>query len=338
MAEKIGIFGASFNPVHVGHLNSLRTVFQKEKLSKIFVIPNAQNPLKYSDNLPEDKHRLAMLGLAIQDDPEFVIDEQEVKRGGKSYTIETLRYYISKYSGENVYLIIGADTFEHFDKWKNFEEILEEVNLIVTSRPNSSLPYEVEDFAKGLQEHIKDIDIKGVVRLKSSRTIKFVQLDDIDVSSSMIRKKLKLNKHVDQFVSFEVEKYIKDNEVYPPLQVMIPDFKDFTKFCALQLEDRKALGIKAFDLTKMNASSEYVLIASGNSTKQAQSFAETLARRVKEEFGVMPLSLEGLEEGRWVLADYGSLIVHVFYDFVRNEYRLEDLWNAGEEIKLDLKK
>lgn len=336
-STKIGVFGGSFNPVHVGHLNSLRSVAKREKLKKIFVIPNSQNPLKTTENVVDGKHRLAMLELALKDDPQFVVDDQELKRGGKSYTNETLRYYISKYSSENVYLILGADSFEHFDKWKNYEEILQEVNIIVTSRPKAALPYDKEDFPKGVQTHIKDIDFKGVVKLKGGRTIRFIQLDDLDVSSTQIRKNLKLKRNVDQFLTYEVEKYIKENDVFPPLEVKIPDFKEFVHFCAQNLSDKKALGIKAFDLTQIVAPSEYAVVASGTSTKQAQSFAEQLARKIKEEYGVDPLTFEGLEEGRWVVIDYGSLIVHIFYDFVRNEYRIEELWKAGKELKLNLK-
>lgn len=334
--EKIGIFGGSFNPIHVGHLNSLRTVAAKEKLKKIFVIPNAQNPLKTSEQVVDGAHRVAMLKLALKDDPQFVVDDQEIARGGKSYTIETLRYYMSKFNPENVYLILGADSFESFDKWKNFEEILDEVNIVVTSRPQATLPYDKDEFPEGVQKFIKEVDFKGVVKLKSGRTIKFVQLDDIEVSATQIRKNLKLKKNVDQFLTFEVEKYIYEHNVYPPLEVKIPNFKDFTAFCAQNLSDRKALGIKAFDLTNMDAPSEYSLVASGTSTKQAQSFAEQLVRKVKEEYGVDPLNLEGLDEGRWIVVDYGSLIIHIFYDFVRNEYRLEDIWKTAKEIPLKL--
>jgi nicotinate-nucleotide adenylyltransferase len=62
--------------------------------------------------------------------------------------------------------------------------------------------------------------------------------------------------------------------------------------------------------------------------------AENLVKAVKDEFNVYPLSVEGVDEGRWVVVDYGALIVHLFYDFVRQEYRLEDLWKNGTELKL----
>lgn len=79
---------------------------------------------------------------------------------------------------------------------------------------------------------------------------------------------------------------------------------------------------------------EFSLIASGTSTRHAVSLAENLIQAVKEEYGAYPQSLEGITEGRWVLVDYGSLIVHVFYDFARQEYQLEQLWKEGKEVQL----
>ena len=91
---------------------------------------------------------------------------------------------------------------------------------------------------------------------------------------------------------------------------------------------------KRFDLRKLSAPSEFSLICSGTSTRQTVALAESLVRFVKEEYGVLPISFEGAEEGRWVLVDYGALIVHVFYDYVRNEYRLEELWKQGIDLNL----
>jgi len=76
------------------------------------------------------------------------------------------------------------------------------------------------------------------------------------------------------------------------------------------------------------------LIASGTSTRHAASLAENVVQAVKEEYNVLPQSVEGVDEGRWVVIDYGSLIVHVFYDFVRQEYSLEKLWKDGKDLNL----
>ena len=92
--------------------------------------------------------------------------------------------------------------------------------------------------------------------------------------------------------------------------------------------------VKGYDLTKMSAPSEYAVIASGTSTRHAASMAENLVVAVKEEYNVLPQSVEGIDEGRWVLVDYGSLIIHLFYDFVRQEYSLENLWREGIDLGL----
>lgn len=334
MAEKIGIFGGSFNPIHAGHLNSLRHVMKKNKLSKVFVVPNNKNPLRESGDMPSGEHRVNMIKLAIKDEKNISVDDQEVIRGGLSYTIETIRYYESKYGSENIYFIMGADSFESFDQWKNYEDILKAANLIVTTRPHSELPFEVEDFPKGLQPLIKSFEPNGVAKLKSGRQIIYTQLEDLDVSATQIRKRFKLKRSVDSYLTFEVENYIKEHDLYAALDKKIPDFEEFTKICAQVLFDKKGITVRGFDLRKINAPSEFALVCSGTSTKATVSLANTLIRFVKEEYNVLPISLEGIEEGRWVLVDYGALIVHVFYDYVRNEYRLEELWRQGIDLNL----
>lgn len=334
MAEKIGIFGGSFNPIHAGHLNSLRHVMKKNKLSKVFLVPNNKNPLRDNNEMPSGEHRVNMIKLAIKDEKNVAVDDQEVIRGGLSYTIETIRYYESKYGSENIYFIMGADSFENFDKWKNFEDILKASNLIVTTRPHSELPFEIEDFPKGVQPLIKSFEPNGVAKLKSGRQIIYTQLEDLDVSATQIRKRFKLKRSVDSYLTFEVEQYIKEHDLYAPLDKKIPDFEEFTKICSQVLFDRKAIAVRGFDLRKINAPSEFALVCSGTSTKQTGSLANSLIRYVKEEYGVLPISLEGTEEGRWVLVDYGALIVHIFYDYVRNEYRLEELWRQGIDLNL----
>jgi nicotinate-nucleotide adenylyltransferase len=141
-------------------------------------------------------------------------------------------------------------------------------------------------------------------------------------------------RHVEKFVSLKVEDYIKQNHFYDPIGGKIPDFEAFAKFCANQLVEKKAANVRAFDLEGKNQPCDYSIVASGTSTKHAQSLADHVARMVKDTYGVNPLSHEGQQEGRWVLLDYGALIVHVFYDFVRDEYDLEQLWKGSRRIEV----
>lgn len=331
---KVGIFGGSFNPPHNGHINSLNTVLKKIGLDKIYVIPALQNPLKLPVEGPTPKQRYEMLTKALESySHQFVPDEQELLRGGLSYTIDTIKSFRKKVKAEDLYLIMGVDNFEIFHEWKDYESILEEANLVVTTRPGYEFPQTQQELPGFLKNLVAEFDF-NFVELKTGRSIQFITLNDMDISSSILRKKLRVGQPVDQYLPLSVEKYIKENGLYKSVGEKIRDFKVFTEFCANQLFERKAGQVRAFDLTKMTAPTEYALIASGTSTRHASSLAENLILAVKDRYGFNPQSLEGIDEGRWVVVDYGSVMIHIFYDFVRQEYALEKLWVEGKEIPL----
>ncbi|HEY8269561.1 MAG TPA: ribosome silencing factor, partial [Pseudobdellovibrionaceae bacterium] len=166
------------------------------------------------------------------------------------------------------------------------------------------------------------------------RNIQFIRLQDIEVSASEVRKFLRTGRPVEKVLPLSVESYIRAHELYRASGDRIGDFEKFAAFCGKVLFEKKAIQVRGFDLTEIAAPTEYTLIASGTSTRHAVSLAESVVQAVKEEYNVLPLSVEGISEGRWVLVDYGSLIVHIFYDFVRQEYSLEKLWQDGKDLNL----
>src|SRR5262245_2630364 len=120
----------------MGHINCLLTVRSRLGLDRIFVVPANKNPLKQTIEGPSVEHRLAMLHIGLDEYDDFAaIDEQEIRRGGVSYTIETVSEYAKIIVPENLFLIIGLDQFEDFGRWKDFAQILELANLVVVSRP-----------------------------------------------------------------------------------------------------------------------------------------------------------------------------------------------------------
>jgi nicotinate-nucleotide adenylyltransferase len=331
--SRIGIFGGTFNPLHMGHLNCISTVHTRLHLDKVIVVPAAQNPKKPVVEGPTSEQRLEMLKIGVSDYAYVDVDDQELKRGGMSYTIDTIRSYREQVAAENLYLIVGLDQFEEFDTWKDYEQILELANLIVVTRPNHSLPFTEDDMPAGLKKLVAVFD-RQFVALTTGRSIEFLRLQDVDVSSSDVRKRLRTGRNVDRHITIEVEDYVRQHNLYGPLGPRIGDFEKFTNFCAQALFARKAINVRGFDLRAIESPTEFTLIASGTSTRHTSSLAEAVAKAVKEEFNVFPQSLEGIGEGRWVVLDYGSLIVHVFYDFVRQEYRLEDLWRHGRDLQI----
>ena len=331
---KVGIFGGSFNPPHNGHVNSLTTVQKKMGFDLIHIIPNSQNPLKILVDGPGPEHRLEMTRQAFASyGKAFQVNDTELKRGGKSYTVDTIKELLKTYKSNELYLIIGADNFDTFSQWKDYKKILELANIVVTTRPGYDIPESEDEWPDYLAPLVADSDF-GTIELTTGRSIEFITLNDLDISSSELRKKLRVGRPAEKFLPLAVESYIKEHGLYKTGSHKISNFKTFTDFCAQVLFDKKAIALKAFDIQGVSSSSDFTLIGSGTSTRHASSMAENLVKAVKDEFNVYPLSIEGVDEGRWVVVDYGALIVHLFYDFVRQEYRLEDLWKQGTELKL----
>lgn len=332
---KVGIFGGTFNPVHFGHMNSLETVLAEMKLNQIWVVPALQNPLREKEEGPKPEHRLKMLELALsslnQGDEKFVLKDDEIVRGGISYTIDTVKQFEKKSPEADLFLIIGADQLETFNKWKDFRKLLEKVNLVVTSRPGSVLPKKKDECPEWLAELVKS-SRPGKFSLKTGKTVQFIMLNDVAVSATEVRKKMRIGSKVDHLVPNMVLEYIRNENLYKEVKTKISDYTEFTKFCADVLKDMGGLGISAYDVRNMVQPTEFAMAVSGTSTRHAKSLAEKVVKQVKEEYGVYPQGTEGLSEGRWVVLDYGSLMIHIFYDFVRNEYRIEDIWQRGSKI------
>lgn len=331
---RVGIFGGSFNPPHNGHLNSMQTVLKKAGLERIHVVPNNQNPLKLQVEGPTSAQRLEMVKALVSGyGDSYVVDDLEIKRGGASYTIDTIKELRKTVDAEDLYLIIGADNFENLNEWKDYKKILEQANLIVTSRPGFEVPNSPSDLPSFIQDLVEEADF-NFIELKTGRNIQFITLKDLEISSSDLRKKLRVGRPVQTELPLSVESYIREAGLYKPIGAKIKDYAKFTEFCANVLFDRKGISVRGFDLRSMSAPTEFALVASGTSTRHASSMAENLVRAVKDEFNVHPQSIEGVDEGRWVVVDYGSLIVHVFYDFVRQEYSLENLWKDAKDMGL----
>ncbi|MEQ1877541.1 MAG: nicotinate (nicotinamide) nucleotide adenylyltransferase [Bdellovibrionia bacterium] len=319
----------------MGHINSVATVAEKLKLKKVLVVPSLQTPGKETVESPSADDRVEMAKLAFADDKKIVeVDSREIKRGGVSYTIDTLKDLAQDYDSEQLHLIIGADAFEHFDRWKDFEKILGLVNLVVTTRPGFILPYKIQDLPQGIQPLAESMEQDEVI-LSTGRTIQFVHLKDVGISATELRKFIRSGLKVDKYMPMLVEKYVRAKKLYSVETTGVTDFKKLTEFCAGILFDKKGFNVRGFDLSSVESPTDFTLIASGTSTRHVSSLGENVVAEVKRKFGMSPLSTEGVREGRWVLVDYGALIVHIFYDFIRQEYKLEELWSGGKQIPLE---
>ncbi|MFC1658597.1 nicotinate (nicotinamide) nucleotide adenylyltransferase, partial [Candidatus Omnitrophota bacterium] len=122
--KKIGILGGTFNPIHMGHLILAEEVLQKIGLSRMVFVPTNIPPHKDNTEIIPAPHRLKMLNLAISGNPGFAVSDIEVKRGNRSYTIDTIKEFNRIYPGKELYFIIGSDLFSYLNEWKDLKEII----------------------------------------------------------------------------------------------------------------------------------------------------------------------------------------------------------------------
>lgn len=130
--HKLGIFGGAFDPPHIGHLIEAQYATEELGLSKLLFIPAGDHPLKPQVSSAEE--RFEMTRIAIADNPLFKISDIELKRSGKSYTIDTLHQIKKLYPAEELFLIVGIDNADIFSKWHRGDEILEICKVVVLSR------------------------------------------------------------------------------------------------------------------------------------------------------------------------------------------------------------
>src|ERR1043165_8237911 len=132
---RLGLFGGSFDPVHLGHLLVAQAAREELQLDRLFFIPAAKSPFK-PDSTPTDaKFRLQMLRLALAGQTKCEIDEQEIARGGTSYTIDTVRDHRTRFPGAELFYLIGADHVSQLPKWREAEELARLVEFVVIPRP-----------------------------------------------------------------------------------------------------------------------------------------------------------------------------------------------------------
>jgi nicotinate-nucleotide adenylyltransferase len=133
--NRIGLFGGSFDPVHVGHLLVAQAAREEFKLDRVFFIAAAQSPLKPDHTPAPAELRLRMLRLALAGETKGEVDDQEIRRGGPSYTIDTVRAYRQRYPKSALFYIIGADHVPLLPKWRAADELATLVEFLVVPRP-----------------------------------------------------------------------------------------------------------------------------------------------------------------------------------------------------------
>jgi len=195
---KIGLFGGTFDPIHIGHMILMENVINNLDLDKIYVLPNSNPPHKLENKKTALNLRLKMVNETIKDNPKLEINDYDYRDNEIHYTFNTINYFKKSYPNDEFFFIMGEDSFLDIEKWKNYKEILNE-NLIIFKR------YSNKNFS--LISKINQVR-------KYNKNIYLIDNIALDISSTLIRNLVKENKSIRYLVNDEVINIIKEEKLY----------------------------------------------------------------------------------------------------------------------------
>jgi nicotinate-nucleotide adenylyltransferase len=193
---KIGILGGTFDPIHHGHLVAAGCCMEEYGLDKVVFVPAARPPHKPSFHVTAGEHRYNMAILAVQGLPGFEVSDIELNRPGRSYTADTLAQLKASNPNDELFFIMGQDTYVHFAEWKTPERILQDAILLVVSRPGEKAA------------------LTAVLPADEHHRVCFLYIPALDISSSYLRKRIRAGRTVRFLLPDAVMSYIRAQNLY----------------------------------------------------------------------------------------------------------------------------
>ena len=188
--NRVGILGGTFNPIHIGHLTIAQMVHEQLELDKILFVPSFLPPHKSGQNVVSAKDRYHMVRLAIRGNSHFEVSNFEIKKRGKSYSIDTASYFRDQYPhGTKLFFIIGSDLLPTLHMWKCVDKILKIVSFVAVHRP-------------------------GFKGKKSKVKARLITIPGLQTSSSYVRQRMTSGKTVKYLIPDNILKYIEDKKLY----------------------------------------------------------------------------------------------------------------------------
>ncbi len=204
----IGIVGGTFDPVHFGHLRPALEITQALALDELRFIPSATPPHRWQPEA-SSQQRLEMVQLAIQDAPQFVLDDREYHREGASYTVDTLQSIRDEVDETTpLCMLLGMDAFKSFTQWHQWQKILTLCHIVISSRPN----YDDSPIESWMQSH--HCDDSALLSQSPAGKLYFCDVTQLDISATNIRKNLKKGGSSRYLTTKSVTDYIQKNTLY----------------------------------------------------------------------------------------------------------------------------
>ena len=206
----IGVFGGTFDPVHYGHLRPLLEVKEALGLDEVRLIPSCIPPHRGVPAATPEQ-RLSMLQLALGDTPGFVIDERELRRGGRSFMVDTLQSLRDGMGNESLSLILGMDAFSTLDSWYRWQQLIELAHIVVMQRPGRRLPQSGAVAALVAERRVREVSL---LQQSPAGQILFQNITQLGIAATEIRSMLAKKGDVRFLMPEPVRQYIVENQLY----------------------------------------------------------------------------------------------------------------------------
>ena len=215
---QVGLFGGTFNPIHLGHLRAAEEVAEALALERMVFVPSAQPPHKLpngGDALAPANLRLAWVNAAIANNPRFAVDTLELEREGPSYSVDTLRSYATMLEPARCVFVIGQDAFVELGSWREPEALLELSHFAVTTRPPRGKGSLETWLPHGLAHQVEFAHDGLSARHRSAKTwIRTIEISSLEISSSDIRARLRAGRSVRYLLPDEIHDAVVQSRVY----------------------------------------------------------------------------------------------------------------------------
>ena len=211
---KIGLMGGTFNPVHLAHLRIAEEAREVCALDRVLFIPSADPPHKPLSGVVSFEQRCEMVRRAIGGNPFFEISDIEGKREGKSYSIDTIAVFRHMHPADELYFIIGSDSFRELGLWHRYPDILRSSNLIVVERPGSTFTDPLALLPRDVRHEMQYFPIPNRLVHAAGTFVQFFTGCPLNISSSEIRRLVAAGQSITYLVPPEVETYIKQQRIY----------------------------------------------------------------------------------------------------------------------------
>ncbi len=216
MRGRIGLFGGTFDPIHLGHVRAAEEALRAFRLERVLFIPSHLPPHKEGGAAAAPADRLRMVELACEGRPGFAASSIEIEAGGRSYSYLTLAAARERFPRAEPFFILGVDAFLEIGTWREYERVLDECRFIVTARPGSDLEAASGVLGGRLREatfRVRGERPVGGAVLSRYRVF-LLPIAALDVSSTDIRRRVRDGRSLDGLVPPSVEAYIRDHQLY----------------------------------------------------------------------------------------------------------------------------